>query len=187
VTETNMGTRLVFDSSPLNYFARANLLDVLEKLVAGHTCLLTSAVAQELQRGASRYTRLHMVGAQPWLREVSDDSLAYLASFSAFHARLGGGTGDMKDLGEATTLAYADLHGCTAIIDDRAGRNIGIAHGVSISTTLQLICHGIRNGLVTDDQACAVVDALRDVEAFLPCSGSDFIDWARAAGLLDPA
>jgi hypothetical protein len=145
---------------------------VLEKIVEGRTCLMTSAVAQELQRGASRYTRLHMVGAQPWLCVVSDDSLAYLASFSAFHARLGGGTGDMKDLGEATTLAYAELHGLTAVID---------------STTLQLICHGIRNGLVTDDQACAVVDALRDVEAFLPCSGSDFIEWARAEGLLDPA
>lgn len=186
MTDTSLGTCLVFDSSPLNYFARSGQLDVLAKLIDGRTCLLTSAVAHEIRRGAARHSRLHLVGVQPWLIEANDDSLEFLALFSAFHNRLGGGTGDTKDLGEATTLAYAQLHGYTAVIDDRAGRNVAIAHGVPVSTTLQLICHGLRNNLLYERQACAVVDALRDAEAFLPCGGSDFIEWARAEGLLDP-
>lgn len=39
--------RLVIDSSPLNYFARSNQLAVLEKLLAGHECFITSAVEEE--------------------------------------------------------------------------------------------------------------------------------------------
>jgi hypothetical protein len=30
-----------------------------------------------------------------------------------------------------------------------------------------------------------VVDVLRDHEAFLPCDGSTFLEWARAEGLLE--
>lgn len=186
MTEADLRSRLVFDSSPLNYFTRAGHLDVLEKLVDGRTCLMTSAVAEELRRGATRHSRLHMIGSQAWLTEVNDDSLRFLGLFSDFHGRLGGSQRQMKDIGEATTLAYAELHGCTAVIDDRVGRNVGAAEGVSLSSSLHLLCHGLRHGLVSEDHACSVVDALRDAEAFLPCGGAEFLDWARAAGLLDP-
>ncbi|WP_052397020.1 hypothetical protein [Streptomyces sp. NRRL F-5123] len=178
---------LVFDSSPLNYFARSGHLALLEKLVDGRACFMTTVVADELQRGASRHSRLHMVGAQPWLTAASDDSLQFLRLFAMFHSRLGGSSRDTKDLGEATTLAYAELHHCTAVIDDRAGRNAGIALGVSVSSSLHLICHGLRNGLIAEESACTVVDALRDAEAFFPCDGTTFMGWARSEGLLDPA
>ena len=46
--------RLVFDSSPLNYFARSNQLPVLGKLVSGEACLITRAVEDELLRGGSK-------------------------------------------------------------------------------------------------------------------------------------
>jgi predicted nucleic acid-binding protein len=185
VTADRLGVSLVFDSSPLNYFTRAGHLDTLEKLVEDRACLITTAVAEELQRGASRNSRLHMIGAQPWLSVVNDDSMRFLSLFSTFHGRLGGSRRDMKDIGEATTLAYAELHRCTAVVDDRVGRNIGTAYGISMSSSLHLLCHGLRNQLIAEEDACSVVDALRDAEAFLPCGGSDFLDWARAEGLLD--
>jgi predicted nucleic acid-binding protein len=187
MTPATLGACLVFDSSPLNYFARAGHLDVLEKIVEGRDCLMTTAVAQEIRRGASQQSRLHMVGTQLWLREVNDDSLEFLGLFSIFHGRLGGGREGMKDLGEAATLAYAELHHCTAVIDDRAGRNAGIARDITMSNSLHLICHGLRNLLITEEHACSIVDALRDAEAFLPCGGSEFLGWARSEGLLDPA
>ncbi|MFI0940347.1 hypothetical protein [Streptomyces sp. NPDC021020] len=186
MTAADLRARLVFDSSPLNYFARIGHLDVLEKIVDGRTCLMTNAVAHELRRGASRHSRLHAIGFQPWLSEVNDDSLPFLSLFSSFHNRLGGSEREGKDIGEATTLAYAVLHHCTAVIDDKAGRNLGAAHGVPLSSSLHLLCHGLRGGLIAEEHACAVVDALRDAEAYLPCGGEEFLDWARAEGLLDP-
>jgi hypothetical protein len=42
---------LAFDSSPLNYIARANHLPLLGKLVAGNDCVITRAVEDELLRG----------------------------------------------------------------------------------------------------------------------------------------
>lgn len=45
------GSRLAFDSSPLNYMARAGQLPLLEKLVAGSECVIIQAVEEELLRG----------------------------------------------------------------------------------------------------------------------------------------
>lgn len=56
--------RLAFDSSPLNYMARANQLPLLEKLVAGNDCVITRAVEDELLRGASKHAQLYQVSAQ---------------------------------------------------------------------------------------------------------------------------
>jgi hypothetical protein len=37
---------------------------------------------------------------------------------------------------------------------------------------------------IEEAEAVQVIDLLRDHEAFLPCDGSTFLDWARAEGLL---
>ncbi len=111
---------LVFDSSPLNYFARSGQLQVLEKLIAGRRCLITPAVEEEILRGAARYSRLHQVLSQPWLEVDPTTPLEMLILFSEYHSSLGGGT---KDVGEATTLAYAEFHGYVAVVDDKAARS----------------------------------------------------------------
>ncbi|MFA1551702.1 hypothetical protein [Actinomadura chokoriensis] len=108
--------RLVIDSSPLNYFARSNQLPVLQKLLAGHRCSITSAVEEELLQGAPRHAQLYQAAAQPWLAIVNETALPFLGMFSEYHGRLGGG---MRNIGEATTLAYAEFHGIIAMIDDR--------------------------------------------------------------------
>jgi hypothetical protein len=70
--------RLAFDSSPLNYIARANQLPFLEKLVADNDCVITRAVDDELLRGASKHAQLYQVSAQQWIRVVDDSSVAFL-------------------------------------------------------------------------------------------------------------
>jgi predicted nucleic acid-binding protein len=173
--------RLAFDSSPLNYIARANQLPFLEKLVADNDCVITRAVEDELLRGASKHAQLYQVSAQQWIRVVDDSSIAFLQLFSEYHTRLGGGD---RNVGESATLAYAELHGLTACIDDRAARRHGQERGVPLTGTLELVCRGIRANVVEEAEAARVVDLLRDHEAFLPCDGSTFVDWARAEGLL---
>ncbi|MFF7248501.1 hypothetical protein ACFZBU_31845 [Embleya sp. NPDC008237] len=176
------GGRLVFDSSPLNYFARSNQLDKLGRLVDGHRCVITRVVEEEILNGTTKSSRLHHVLATPWISVVDEPSLGYIARFSEYHSRMGGG---MRNLGECATLAYAEFHGICAVVDDRAGRAMAIERGTQITGSLQLICRGIRDGMITEDEASGVVDILADHEAFLPCSGSEFIDWARGEGLLD--
>jgi predicted nucleic acid-binding protein len=175
--------RLVIDSSPLNYFARSNQLDLLPKLLSGADCCITRAVEEELLRGGPKHAQLYQAAAQPWITVVDETSLEYLGLFSEYHGRLGRGT---RNIGEATVLAYAEFHGITAMVDDRVGRRHGTERGVSITGTLEVLCTGIRGGILSPIQAAAVVDLLRDHEAYLPCDGSGFVDWARAEGLLEP-
>ncbi|MEU5992518.1 hypothetical protein ABZ806_26415 [Spirillospora sp. NPDC047418] len=174
--------RLVIDSSPLNYFARSNQLPVLAQLLTGHKCFITSAVAEELLRGGPRHAQLYQAAAQPWLTTDDETALTYLGLFSEYHGRLGGG---MRNIGEATTLAYAEFHSIAAMVDDRAGRRKGEERGVKVIGTLELLCVGVRDKIIDADDAIAVVDLLSDHEAYLPCDGSGFFAWARCEGLLD--
>jgi predicted nucleic acid-binding protein len=174
--------RLVFDSSPLNYFARSNQLAVLGKLVSTNSCVITRAVEEELLRGGSKHAQLYQVPAQTWLTVVDDSSIEFLKLFSEYHGRLGGGG---RNIGEATVLAYAEVRGIAAVVDDRAGRRHGVERGVTVTGTLELLCSGIRSKLMEESEAVTVVDILRDHEAFLPCDGSTFLEWARAEGLLE--
>ena len=174
--------RLVIDSSPLNYFARSNQLPVLEKLLSGKQCLITNAVEEELLRGGTKHAQLYQPSAQSWISVVDEKALDYLVLFSEYHGRLGGGP---RNVGESTTLAYAEFHDIVAVVDDRAGRKQGSERGVKLTGTLELICEGIRNGLLVSAQAVRIVDLLHDHEAFLPCRGADFVEWARVEGLLE--
>lgn len=133
--------RLAFDSSPLNYMARSGQLALLGKLVAGNDCVITRAVEDELLRGAAKHAQLYQVSAQEWIRVVDDSSIGFLQLFSEYHARLGGGG---HNIGESATLAYAELHGLTACIDDRAARRHGQERGVKVTGTLELVCQGTR-------------------------------------------
>jgi predicted nucleic acid-binding protein len=176
-----MGRRLVFDSSPLNYFARSNQLSALGELVVNDTCFITRAVEDELLKGGSKYAQLYQVSIQPWITVVDDSSIEFLRLFSEYHSRLGGG---QRNVGEATTLAYAELQGMAAFVDDRVGRRHGRERGLVVTGTLELLCQGIRNHVLEESEAASIIDLLRDHEAFLPCDGVTFLDWARAEGLL---
>ncbi len=69
-----------------------------------------------------------------------------LTSFAHFAGRLVVGT---RNVGEAAVLAYADVHGAIAVIDDGAGRKAALYSGVTLCPTLALLCQAIRDGLLT--------------------------------------
>jgi predicted nucleic acid-binding protein len=170
---------LVFDTSPLSHFARAGCLDTLRRVVAGHKCLMTAAVADELRNATSHP---EVAGADlGWLEEVRVDSLGVLGVFAAYAAILGSG---QRNVGEAATLAWAEVNGAVAVVDEAAGRRAAQTRGVEVQGTLWLVAEAIRSGEVAEQTAAALVDALKAAGAWLPCDGATFMTWAKEQGLL---
>lgn len=90
------------------------------------------------------------------------------------------------DVGEAATLAWAEMHGAIAIIDDQAAANLGSQRKVETHGTLWLVIRGLRSGGLTEPDAVQLVGALLEAGACFPLSGAEeFIPWARGEGLLD--
>jgi predicted nucleic acid-binding protein len=165
----------------LSHFARAAVLDTLEELTRHCDRHITQAVSDEIARGATIHDKLSVVAKASWLKVVRVDGLAELSAFADFARVLGSGE---RDVGEASTLAWAHVHNAIAIVDERAGTRRGRERGVEVHGTLWLIAEGRRRDLLTDSGCEQLVDALSDTEAWFPCRGAEFIAWARAEGLL---
>lgn len=170
---------LVFDTSPLSNFARAGRLETLRRVVAGHRCVVTAAVGDEL-RNATNHPEV--AGADlTWLEEVRVDSLGVLGAFAAYASILGSGE---RDVGEAATLAWAEINGAVAVVDEAAGRRAAQTRGVEVHGTLWLVAEALRAAEITEEVAVTLVDALKAAGAWLPCDGSSFMTWAKEQGLL---
>lgn len=171
---------LIFDTSPLSHFANAGQLEALADLTRHHDRFVTRAVLDELERGVQQHSRLAAVPQVEWLRSVRVDGLAELAAFAEYARVLGSGE---RNVGEASTLAWAEVNHAVAIIDERAGTRRGRQRGVEVHGTLWLVAEGFRLNLLSDEQAELLVTALSDTSAWFPCSGSEFLGWARREGL----
>jgi predicted nucleic acid-binding protein len=171
---------LVFDASPLSHFARANHVHTLRQITGGHRCTVTQAVLDEISAGANKYPELGNADLT-WLEVVPVDGLPAMQVFVEYARVLGSGT---RDIGEATTLTFAELHGAIAIVDEAAGREAGRARGATVHGTLWLVAEAFRATLLSEADTVALVNQLRAAEAWFPCDGEKFLTWARAEGLL---
>lgn len=106
----------VLDATCLSHFARAERLDVLRDLLVDKECWTTRVVIEELDKGVAEYPALQGVRAGDWLRVAELDTLEEVKLFVSWVGRTGSGE---RDLGEASVFATAELHGATAITDDR--------------------------------------------------------------------
>lgn len=172
---------LAFDTSPLSHFARAGILSELAALTADDERVVVQAVADEIKAGIPKYPELSEVAALPWLVEVRVDSLQELRIFAQYARLLGSGA---RDIGEAATLAWSELNGATAIVDERAGTRLARQRGVEVHGTLWLIARGLRTDSISTRMAEDLVDQLNDTEAWFPCEGATFLTWARENALL---
>jgi predicted nucleic acid-binding protein len=100
------------------------------------------------------------------------------ATFSSFLVAKG------RNRGEAGVLAYAKVHGATAIIDDRPARNAAQKHGIACRGTLSLVCDALNQDHITVAMASALADDLLESEYRLPFKRGDFIGWAKDKGLI---
>lgn len=175
-------TALVIDASVLSPFARAGRLVDLERLTAGVNRFVTGAVMAEIESGVDLFSGLAAVSSLPWLEKVRSDSMAELVAFAACTRRLGCAQG--RNVGEASVLAHAEVHGYTALIDDEVAVQLGRERGVAVLRSLGLIALRVRAGALTVEEAENLVGALVGGGARYPCTAGGFIDWCRQADLL---
>ncbi len=173
---------LVFDTSTLSSFARAERLSLLEALTERHRRLVTRAVLDELRRGTDRRPRLGDVEVLRWLKEVAVDSLEELIAFASYTQILGVST---RDVGEASTLACVEVNGGIAVLDDQVGVTAARERGVRVRRSLALIASGVQERVMDESAAAELVDRLVHVGgARFPCDGASFLRWTEANGLL---
>lgn len=174
---------LVVDTGPLSHLAEAGWLSILRSVAGIRTVIITDAVVAELRQGLHANPHLQQVLDCGWIVRRSLSTTAELAAFAQFAGRLVAGS---RNLGEAEVLAYAQVHGATAVIDDGAGRKAARDAGVDLQPTLALLCHAIRDGLLTVPMVSDLADHLLETKYRLPFENGGFEDWANRNGLVPP-
>jgi predicted nucleic acid-binding protein len=172
--------KLVFDSSVLSCFARADLLDLLEQLTRKHERLVPRAVLGEIKNGVAKYPQLEAIEECTWLKVVAVDSLEELVAFAEYARRLDAG---LRNIGESSVLAWAEVHGGVALIDDQDAVQCAKERSVRVSRTLAIVATGLATKLLDEARAADVVQALIERGgARFPCDGSGFVTWVRTSG-----
>ncbi|GAA4672539.1 DUF3368 domain-containing protein [Phytohabitans rumicis] len=177
----SVAPRLVFDTTCLSHFARADRLDVLGDLLADAESFVPHVVREEIRDGSSVYPELTQILSVEWLRIVSLDTLDRLRLFAIWSGRVGAGT---RNLGEASVLAVAEELGGVALIDERDATRVGRKHGIDVHGTIWLLARACHNGKLTEVGASNLVDALAATGMRLPCTGTEFPRYASDNGLL---
>ena len=125
---------IVFDCCVISNFAKAEALDVLEKLYSG-SAMITDFVAAELWRGIQAgHEELRAVAGvlhAGWLLQVGLGSDGEKRLFETLSRSLGAG--------EASILAVASLRGWRLASDDVAARREALALGVKLTGTIGIL------------------------------------------------
>ncbi|MEU5381741.1 hypothetical protein ABZ359_40645 [Streptomyces sp. NPDC005968] len=174
------GQLLVWDTSPLHHAIKAGRVDILADLAAESRGLprrnvTTAAVIEEL-----RHYDLDVSGLG-WLEVQHVDGLAELTALVRWMERV---SGQKSNHGEATVLAWADVHGAVPVVDDLDARRAARAGGLAVWGVLRVIAEGVRDGRATEYVASTLVDALLASGGRYPCGYGGFVEWARKNGLL---
>jgi hypothetical protein len=186
-------TTLAWDASCLFYAARADRLDVLADYDAGPrghewSNVTTQAVVDELTGHGLA------VGALSWLEVVHVDGLGELTSLIAWMERHGAGdhqhpghrfaSGPGPRSGEGTVCAWADVHGATAVVDDKNARRVAAAYGLTVHGSLWVIARGVAHGRASLASAANFVDLLLAEGARYGLEKGGFPAWCRHNNLL---
>jgi predicted nucleic acid-binding protein len=166
-------SRFVWDASVLYHAWKADRSDALHDLAGTlNRHFVSSVVARELARLGAR--------APDWtiLRDLDD--LETLQAIVQWQTRLGGKTGDEKDLGEAATLAVAQVDpGTIAVIDDQDARRVALRYGASVHGSLWVIGQAINEGRWDRTSVSSWCDVILDTGIRWPFERGGFTRWAE--------
>ena len=174
------GWILVWDASPLHHAIKADRIDVLADIARLHDgCprrnVTTVTVIDELQRHALPVSGLG------WLDVELVDGLPELTALIRWTERV---SASDHNLGEATVLAWAEVHGAAAVIDDMDARRAARNAGMAVYGSLRLVANAVAAGRITAYAADRFVESLAASGARYPCQPSRFSEWAKENGLL---
>lgn len=116
-----------------------------------------------------------------WLETVHVDGLDELTALVDW---MGRASGQKSNQGEATVLAWAEVHEAVAVIDDRDAVRVGRAGGLEVWGSLRVIADSVRDGRTTPYVATTFVDALISTGMRYPCPPGGFVDWAKRNSLM---
>lgn len=172
---------VIFDTVVLSHFTLADRLDVLGHLLLGQPCGTTAVVIHELRAGVPDHPALAAALDVDWIQIFALDQLDEVRAFARWTRRLGATT---RDMGEASVFTLAEKRNGVAVTDDRSATRVGRAHGIQVHGTVWLLARACRAGKLTEANASAIVDSLRDTGHRLPCTGTEFPAFGRRFGLL---
>lgn len=178
------GDEIVVDTGPLSVLAKAGWLGMLRVVADGRAVVITDVVEAELRDGEARHPHLRSVLDAEWICRRPQSTAEELDAFQGFASYLVSGS---RNRGEASVLAYAQVHGALAIVDDGAGRKHAKRTGIEFQGTLALLCELIRRGEVSVDVVSHIADHMLETEYRLPFAAGEFATWARDNGLAGPA
>jgi predicted nucleic acid-binding protein len=174
------GRVLVWDTSPLFHAIKARKIEILG--ITAQTWqgvprrnVTTQTVLDELSRNGLP------LGDLGWLEVVHVDHLDELKSLVEW---LGVLSGQESNHGEATVLAWADVHGAVAVIDDAAARRAGRQAGLPIWGSLRVVAEAVKDGSATEYAATTLVDTMMATGMRYPFQAGQFIGWAKQNGML---
>lgn len=175
-------TTLAFDTSVLSHFARAGHLEVLEGLVKSFRCVAPTAVVEELRAGVDEYAEIEDAVGLGWVEKVDIDELSTVVAFAKYKAEFGGGP--YRNNGEASVLAWCQVYGGIALVDDAVARRAAKRDGIETHGTMWLIINGFRDGRLSENDARSMIDDLGASDMRLPTDGKGFLAWAYGEGML---
>ncbi|TDU05545.1 putative nucleic acid-binding protein [Streptomyces sp. 846.5] len=171
---------LIWDTSPLFHAIKAGKIEVLGDIAqnfqgGARRNVTTQAVISEIN-----HFQLPLAGTE-WLEIVHVDDLSEIEALVDWMNRV---SGAKSNHGEATVLAWAEVHNATAVVDDGDARRIGRKAGLDVRGSLGVIADSVRDGHTTQYVATALVDAMIDTGARYPCQRGQFTSWAKQNSLL---
>lgn len=174
----------VFDTGPLRHFAANGWLGVLKLLAESNEAavVIPETVEAELLDHRHSLPALVQVLDADWISVDRSTDEGVLSAFSKYEEVLVSG---WTNRGECGVLALGKALGYTLIIDDETPRLMGQADDIAVRVTLELLCEGIRERLLTVATVEALADDLLAGDYYLPFEKGGFRMWALEDGGLD--
>ncbi|WP_308113846.1 nucleotide-binding protein [Arthrobacter sp. ISL-30] len=117
-----------------------------------------------------------------WVQVYRSTDLAFISAQASYENRLVAGG---KNRGECGVLAIGKVFGCELVIDDSTARTIAAEDGLKVTTTVAILCDGIRAKQLTTPMVEKLADDLLENEYYLPFGEGGFRSHVLSEGLLD--
>lgn len=179
---TAQSDALVFDTGPLRHFADQGWLAVLHFLAGERTVVIPESVERELNHQVKEVGTLRQVLDAAWITVDRSDDIGFLTAFARYEDRLAVG---LKNRGECGVLALGAVRGYEVVLDDNVARKMATEEGIRVTSTLALLCKGIREGEMTVPLVERLADDLITGDYYLPFGPGGFRRWAYQEGLIE--
>ena len=176
--------RWVMDTSTFTHFWRAGHGDVLHALAPSGIILIPSEVNSEIENGRAGHRGIPTLKSIDWVELAVLDQDSEYFTFLGAKAEMGGLSDE--HLGECAVIACAQHRRLTAVIDERAAKELAELRDIDAIDTMWIAVEAYvklfdRNRA----RASALIDDLLATGMRLPVdSGESLFSWGYENGLL---